>query len=473
MIMNRVVIVSVILLFSYCASAQPRRMNLQQCIDTAIRNNIEVRQSQLDAEASRINHNQARSNLLPAFNGILAHGINQGRSIDPFTNSYVNQNINYANYGVSSSVVLFNGMSLQQNIKANAYARDASLQELQGAKDNLTLNVIFAYLQVLNNEDVLGLSYSQEAVSRQQVARLEVLNRQGAISPSQYHDLVGQWKNDELTVMNNRNLLYSSKLLLTQLMNIPFDTSLQLERVGMEAILQAPEGSAADVYSKSMESLAIVKAADLRNKSAIANLRSVKGQLYPTVYLAANVNTNYSSVAMRELIQNVSEVPTSAFVTVNGTKQSVYVQQYGVEKIPYTNQVKNNIFSNFEAGIRFPLFNAFATRNRVRLAEVNVKNTQLAEESTKVQLRQSIEQAQLNRMTAWERYKVLQDQVAAFTASFRAAEIRFNAGIGTSVDYLIAKNNLDRASANLVIAGYDYLLRTRVLNFYSGTISGQ
>lgn len=467
--MKRTIVFTGLLLAAFLVKAQtPATVTLQESIATALKNNIQVKRGQLDINTADLNHRQARANLLPVLNGNISHGINQGRSIDPFTNTYVNQNINYANYGLSSDVVVFNGMNLRHTARQNAYAADASRMDLQALKDNITLNVIFAYLQVLTNEDVMHLSANRAVVTRKQVERLEVLNRQGAISPAQLYDLVGQLKEDELSEATSRNALYSAKLQLTQLMNIPYDSSLRLSRTGMEELPVPPAGTAADVYAKALEQLAVVKSAKLRIQSAESGLKAARGALFPILYAAGNLNTNYSSIASRDLINKVQDVTTSAYVNVNGNRVPVITQQYGSEKIPYGNQLKNNVFSNMEVGLRIPLFNSFVSRNRVKRAEITVRTMELAEESAQVQLRQDVEQAHLNMTNAWQRYNLLQDQVSAFATSFRAAEVRFNAGVGTSVDYLIAKNNLDRATANLVIAQYDYLLRKNVLDYYSG-----
>jgi outer membrane protein len=116
--------------------------------------------------------------------------------------------------------------------------------------------------------------------------------------------------------------------------------------------------------------------------------------------------------------------------------------------------------------LRIPIFNNFRTRNNIKLADIAVRNNQLIEENTKLQLRQQIEQAHLNMTNAYERYKVLLDQVAAYATSFRAAEARLTAGVGTTVDYVIAKSNLDRANISLIAAKYDFVLRKKVLDYY-------
>ena len=223
------------------------------------------------------------------------------------------------------------------------------------------------------------------------------------------------------------------------------------------------------MYNNATNGLAIVKAAELRRKSAEAAVKVSRGALYPTLALGGNLNTNYSSAATQETFTNITETPTSNYVLINGTKQPVIVprENFTSEKINYSSQLSNNISSNIGVILRVPIFNSFTARNRVKLATIDLKNASLVTQNTKVQLRQDIELAYVNMGNAFERYKILIEQVAAYSESFRAAEVRFNAGVGNTVDYMIAKDNLDRANINLVSAQYDYLLRKRILEFYN------
>lgn len=433
--MNRVVF---FLLFLFVANgANAQTFTLQQAIDTAIANNIPVKQSNLLMEAAGINWKQARLNRFPDLNANVNHGINQGRSIDPFSNSYVTQQINFAGYGINSGMLLFNGMNLNNMVKQNAYAFEASKMEWQQAKDNLTLNVILGYLQVLNNEDIVASSMRQAELSQKQMERLEILDKQGAIIPSLLSDLKGQYMNDQLAIISARNELETSKLNLAQLMNIFYSKSMQLERINVNEMLTAYGQEPDIIYQNALQQFALIKSVDLRKQSARYALRATKGELFPSLFFNSNLNTNYSSVA-----QNTAG------------------------KIPYGEQLNNNVFSTIGLGLRIPIFNSLTVRNRIKLADITLRNTELIEENTKQVLLQQIEQAHLNMNNAFERYKALVEQVNAYAQSFKAAEVRFNSGVGTSVDYLIAKNNLDRANINLIIAQYDFVLRKKVLNYY-------
>jgi len=436
--MFRVLTISFFLFFGLQGKVQV--YTLQQAIDTALANNIPVKQSGLLAQTARVNFNQSRLNLLPYVDADIVHGMYNGRSIDPSSNNYVNQNLNSANYQINGGFVLFNGGNLQNTIKQNAAAYEASTMEWQQARDNLVLNVILAYLQVLNNEDVVASATNQATVSQKQLERLDVLNKQGAIKPSEFYDLRGQLMNDQLSIVTARNLLESSKLALAQLMNQPYDPQMKLERIDVSEFLTSYANSSNDVYQNALQQFSLVKAVELRKKSFVYGSKAARNALFPRVSIGGGLNTNYSSIA-----QNASG------------------------KIPYNSQLRNNVSTSLGVGVNIPIFNRYQQRNRVKLADILLKNSELEEERTKVQLRQDIEQAHLNMTNAYERYKVLLDQVAAYTESFKAAEVRYNAGVGTSIDYLTAKDRLDRANINLISAKYDFVLRKKVLDYYNNS----
>ena len=185
------------------------KLTLQQCVETGIAKNLDVQQSNIHMQTSKINWNQARLNMLPTLNANANAGLNQGRSVDPFTNTYVTDKVNYSNYGVSTDVVLFNGFYLQNSAKQNALAYEASKMDWQQQKDNLTINIILSYLQVLSNQDLLTQAINQAALSKNQVDRLDILNKDGAIQPSQFFDLKGQYANDQLSIISSQNALES------------------------------------------------------------------------------------------------------------------------------------------------------------------------------------------------------------------------------------------------------------------------
>ncbi|MDT3401680.1 TolC family protein [Mucilaginibacter terrae] len=458
---------------SYCQTADSV-YKLQQCIDIAIKNNLTVKRSELDMERSRIYWQQQRANLLPTFSGNVNHGISTGRSIDPFTNTYLNQQITSADYGANANLILFNGMTIQNSIRQTSLAYQAGKMDFEQAKNDITLNVITTYFQAINNADLLVLANNQLEVSKQQVQRLQVMNSNGAVKPSDYYDVKGQQSTDQLSVINTRNALEASKLNLLLLMNVPYSRSISLQRLNAAEL---PAGkfnqSANQVYDQALASLPLVKAATLRRQSTEKKVQAAKGLLYPTISLFGGVGTRYSSAARRSVFLDSTEVNTGMFIKTPAGNQSVYgyTQNYGSEKVGYYNQFKNNYSTQVGIGLQIPILNAFQNRNRVALAKIDLSEARYIEENTRVQLKQNVEQAYINMTSAYDRYQIYTEQVDAFKESFRTAEIRFNAGVLNSVDYIVAKNNLDRANTNLINARYDYYIRTKILAYYQGNLT--
>ncbi|HEV8083572.1 MAG TPA: TolC family protein [Chitinophagaceae bacterium] len=467
--MKTIFSIIIFLLFTILAHAQ-NKLTLKEAIETGIKNNLLVNQSDLQMQREDVILKQSRATMLPNLNGFANHGTNNGRSIDPFTNGFINQNVNYASYSASSSLLLFNGSSLQNKIKSNRLGHEASQQELQLAKDNLTINVILAYLGVLSAEDILETSRSLSLVTVKQVERLNILNQSGAIPPSQYYDLKGQLANDQITIVDNQAALETAKLNLAQLLNIPYDKNMQLERMPLESFNISYNAEPDKIYQAALQQFAQVKAVHLRTESAEKNIRSIRGELYPTLSLSSDVNTNYSSVATQSVLLNSAFVPSTDYVLVNGSQVPVITKQdnFDTKKINYGSQLKNNKFTSFNLGLAIPIFNASRVRSRVKIAKIDFKNNELIEQNTKTELQQSIERAYVNFTSTADKYKILLDQVNSFQESFRAAEILFNSGATTSVPYLIAKNNLDRTNTNLIISKYDFVLRSKVLDYYEG-----
>jgi len=412
-------------------------ITLQRAVETAITNNLDVRQSGLQQEIAEAYLKQSRASLLPTFNGTIDHTWNKGRSLD-FNNNYVNQENTTAYYSLNGNLTIFNGLRLLNTLKSNQFAFEATTMEWQQSKDRVMLDVILAYLDILSSTDLLAQAYRQADVTQKQIDRLEILNKEGAIKPSDLYDVRGQMGENKVNIINSQNNLNAAKLRLAQLMAVPYDENLEVERLTADQFDMNYKATVDSIYEVALQQLALVKGTELRKKSAEKAVQAAKGSLYPTIGLGAGYNTQYFSTA-RDTASN---------------------------KISYGNQLSNNYNTYAGLGINIPILNGFRSRTQVTLAKISLKNANFIVENTQIQLKQAIERDHLNMEAALSRYQALVEQVNALTESFRAAEIRFNSGVGTSIDYLTVKATLDRATANLIIARYDYVLRTKILDYY-------
>ena len=411
--------------------------------------------------------------MLPTLNGDGNYGVNNGRSIDPYTNTYANQTIRFSNYSLTSSLTLFNMFAIQRSIKQNKLAFQATEYEIQQQKDFVALNVILQYLQILTNEDLLNAAIQQQEVSSKQVERLNILNDEGNISPNLLYDLKGEYAQNQLTVVNAQNDLQTARVTLAQLLNIPYNKNRDVERLTIADFVENTMTNSDSVYQAALHNLAIVKAAELRRNSSVYGVKSYRSQRYPSLYFNGGLFTNYSSIASTQEYVNSADVLTNNYVIDNtNNKLPVYATQdnYATHKIPYGSQFNNNFNSSVSVGISIPLLNNLRNRTQIKTALLQQKDAEVVLNTTKIQLQQNVEQAFIFVTSAKSRFTTLTEQVNAYTESFRVAEIKFNAGAINSVDYLVAKNNLDQANLSLIIAKYDYVLRSMVLDYYSGKL---
>jgi outer membrane protein len=296
---------------------------------------------------------------------------------------------------------------------------------------------------VLDNTELFNQVKNQLLVSKKQVERLEILEKEGANKlPSDLYDLKGTYGDNQLTVVNTSNTLKTSKLNLLQILNIPYQESITLQPINANELAKQTPNSADQVYDIALSQLAYVKAATLRRQSAEKGVSVARGSLLPTISLFGGISTNYSSAA-----------------------------QIAGQNIGYYDQFKNNYGTQVGVTLRVPILNYFQNRNKIALAKIQLQNNIYVEQTTKVQLKQNVEQAYMNMTSAYSRYNVLVEQVKAYTESFRTAEIRFNAGVLTSVDFVVAKNNLDRANLNLINARYDCFIFNKILDYYQGKLA--
>jgi outer membrane protein len=417
-------------------------LSVRQCVDIAIKNNLDVRKSELQMERLDVGYKQAKEYMLPSLNGQGTYNFITGRNFDNTTGNTVTTSTKNGNYSLNSNLALLGGFTNLNAIKQTSLAYQAGKMDFQQAKDQVTINVITAYLQVLDNAELVGQVANQLEVSRKQVERLTILEKEGANKlPSDLYDLKGRYGDDQLSYVNAKNTLEVSKLNLMQILNIPYNKNLKLEPLSVQDVSTKTNATSEAVYSAALQ-LAYVKAAELRTQSAGKGVKVARGVLLPTLSLGSSIGTNYSSNLL-----------------IGGNTQGFY------------DQFKGNYATFVGFTLNIPILNYFQNRNKLSIAKIDLQQAKYVEDNTKIQLKQNVEQAYLNMTSAYERYTVLLDQSKAYQESFRVAEIRFNAGVLTTYEFVQAKNNFDRTNINLINSRYDCYIYNKILDYYQGRLA--
>jgi outer membrane protein len=445
-------------------------LNLQECIDIALKNNLDFKSAELRAETANINFRQSKNALLPTLNGNFNIGKASGRSINPFTNSFINEELTFSNAGLRLGAVVFNGFQLINRWKQQKLNMKASEMEKEDAKYNLILNVTLTYLQVMNTKDLYVLAQNRLETTNEQLKRLKSMFEEEMANPSEYRDFQGLKANDEANLVSSKNNFEDAKLNLMSLLNI--DTDFEVASIDMSIDLNTYSESFEDIYIQALQNMAIVKAGKFRLKASEKGVSVAKSLYVPEISLFANLNTNYSSAAQIFNDSGSSIVETGDFVTLDGQDYQVLSEQtsFTPENIAYRDQFDNNLNSSAGIAVNIPIFNGFNAKNNVALEKIKKEEATIELERIKLQLRTAIEQTYKDMNAAFERYELLKQQAEAYQESMRINEVRFTNGVNNNVEYIISKNNLENARISLNNVKYEYLLRVKLLEYYTGQI---
>lgn len=452
----------------FAQNQEEKQYTLKECINIALENNLSLKSTKNSQKSAKINFKQSKANLLPSINGSYSLGVNNGRSIDPFTNDFINQQLTFSSANLNLNANVFNGFRLLNSLKQQRLNSKAASLEVEQEKQNLILNVTLGYLQVLNSKDVLFLNKQRLKATNKQLKIQKDLYDEGRENPADYTDLLGQKSSDETNILSSEIALNNAKLSLASLLNL--STKIDVSANNFLFNLDKYQYTSNEVFKDALESLATFKARVLRVESAKKGVSVAKALYMPVISLFGSLNTNYSSAAETFTETGSSITQTGDFVTINNQNIPVFTNQksFDAQQINYLDQFDNNLNSVIGVSLRVPIFNGFQAKNNVALEKVRVEESIIALEQTQFEIKNAINQVHFDMEAAFARYQSLSKQVTAFQKSFKINETRFNNGVSNFLAFITSKNNLENSKINLSIAKYDYILRKKVLEYYRG-----
>ena len=461
-------IVSLIIFSGLVVSAQ-QPWTLQQCIDQALKYNIQIKQSSLNNDLNKVQVTQNTASMFPSINGNATQDYNFGRFIDPQTNTYTNrdQQVNSNNFSLSGNLTLFEGLQLQNNLKESKLSYLASQNDLKKIKNDISINVVNFYLQVLFNEDLMKISLDQMNASGVQRDRMKRMYDLGSVNKGNYLDLESQFASDEVKYIQAQSQYTQSLLSLTQLLELDTLRNFTIEKP--EVIIPVFDSTQLQVdriYQVALKTQPDVKSSEYKTLSSEKKLSSARGALYPRIFLNGTIYTNYSSSIQSlnysgiTLIPNVYSTPTDTFYTSVPTP-------VGVDK-PFNNQFNDNLGKAVGFTMQVPIFNGWSSRSNIARSKINLEQSRLNNELTRKNIYKSVQQAVVDASSSYKKFIAGQRSLDALIETFNYNQQRMDLGMINTYDYLFSKNNLANAQANLLQAKYDYIFKIKILDFYQG-----
>ncbi|MCD6179088.1 MAG: TolC family protein [Bacteroidales bacterium] len=417
---------------------------LEDCINYAFENNIQIKQSKLQIESIQANLKQSKFEFAPSLNGTSSLNYNWGRSIDPVTNTYINTNNMSSSFGVNSGLTIFGGFQKINTVKQNELAYSSSLYDSEKIANDIALQLTGAYLNILFNHEMLIVAQNQADVTKQQIERTKNLVEAGILPKGDLLEIEAQGLMEEVNVIRADNNLSLSYLDLLQILDLSANEEFEIERPDISINDELSVIPSEQVYANAVNFMPEIKRAELDVLSSSRNIMIAKGAAYPSLSLRGGLNTNYIDSKLIDFTDPNSPV------------------------MAFWDQISDNISEYLTLSLNVPIFNAYQTTTRIKQAQIQNLNSKFNLELTKNTLRKSIEQKYFDAIAAYKTYHANKATVKSLKEAFKYTEEKFTLGMLNSVDYNLAKSRLTQSESDLLRAKYDYIFKTKILDFYMG-----
>ena len=408
---------------------------LAECIRYAQDHNITLQQRDLQVKQQEIQLDNAKGSRLPQVSGSASENFSFGRGLTA-DNTYSNTNTTSTGISLGTSVPVFQGLRISNNIKEGELNLKAATEDLEKARQDMSVSVAQAYVQILYNMELLDVALNQVGIDSLQVERLSVMLENGKASPAQVAQQKAALGQSRLSATQARNNLNLSLLDLSQLLELPNPEGFSIVRpaVPIDGILL---GNPEDIYLEAIEKKPEIRAEMFRLDATDFTIKSAKGAFLPSISANGGLGSNFYTM---------SAAPSAAFME----------------------QIKHNFSQYLGISLSVPIFSGFQNRNQVRMAELSRTNQMLQLENTKKTLYKEIQQAYYNAVAAADKYRSSVDAQDSAKESFDLMLAKYENGKANITEFNEARDNWLKAESDLVRSRYEYLYSAKLLDFYRG-----
>lgn len=424
-----------LLLASY--QMQAEEWSLRKCVDYAIEHNISIKQRENVKRQQQLQLSNAKNSRLPNLDGSVSQNFSFGRGLTS-DNTYTNKSTSSTSFSLGTSVPLFTGLRIPNTIKLNQLNLEASTADLEKAKNDISVQVAQAYVQILYSMEIADVARRQVSIDSMQVVRLQAMIDNGKASEAELAQQKATLAQGRLTATQAKNQYEQAVLTLTQLLELPSADKFTVERPKVGDITNSNEKYSVEaIYAEALGVKPEVKAEELRLKGSEYNINIARSGWYPQLSLSAGLGTNYYKTS-------------------------------GFKGESFSDQMKNNFSQYIGLNLSVPIFNRFQTRNSVRSAKIERETQQLQLDNVKKSLYKEIQQACQAANAASAKYASSIEAGKSSNAAFRLMQAKYENGKANITEFNEAKNNLMKAESDLAQAKYEFVFQTTLVDFYRG-----
>ncbi len=449
--------------------------SLEKCVRHALEVNYNIKQSQLNISGAKLTDELNRFARYPYLDGNGNYGLNYGRSVNPSTYTFQNAQTSYNSWSLNAGITIWNGNRINNTIKQGSFDLEASRADLEQTSNNTALSVAQAYLQILLNEEQVENAKKRLGSSQDLLAKTEKQIRAGSLAQNARYDILATIAKNEQSLVTANNNVEISYLNLKQLLVIDPDYNLRVERPQVVIPDDHPENYVLkNIYSTALNNQPLIRAGDLRVKSAELGVKVAEAAQLPQLSATASVNSNYSSsisVDDPTLGTPYTRLSPISIQDATGKVTTLDIVQSGYSNLPtksYFGQLNDNLGEGLGLRLSVPIFDNNRNKIGVERARLTIESQRLTNDRNKQQLKSDIQTAIANARAAKQTLEAAQKTFDAQRIAFENNDKRFQIGGVSAFELSQAKSNADSAESDLTVAKYDYLFKLKIVDYYEG-----
>ncbi|SFJ41939.1 TolC family protein [Olleya namhaensis] len=408
--------------------------SLEDCITYAIENNITVKEAALNKSIAEIDYSKAKSSRLPNLFGSASQSFSSGNTIDPITSSYVTDQINSTNVGINSTMTLFQGNQISNQIKQNKLLLEQRVFLEEVEKNNIELNILEVYLQTLYSKESIAISENNLAASEKEVLRAKARLDAGTIALSDYTEAQSQAATNKYNVIASKNDYQQYIIQLKQLLELSPLEDLEIETIDENMDLINLEIDKNQLYNNAIGFLPEIQASKLNIAANEKELDIAKGGFLPTLSLTGSIGSGYTSI-----------------------NDNTFSDQFDI-----------NFNQKIGLSLTIPIFNRNQTKAAVQTATVNIEKAQIQKQGAEKEVYKKVETAYQNAVSAQEQVIAAEASKTAAEQSYKLAQKKYELGGLSTTDLVISQNTFTNAQQNYLQSKYLNILYHQLLQFYQG-----
>lgn len=440
---------------------QNQKLSLEKCYAT-IKNNPQILRQKYTSDLNAASVEQLKANRIPSVNGSVSQNINFGRSIDPFTNQFVQKQILSNNFSLNSSLVLFNGLQNNWLIAQNQHAIQANDYATEKLINDLCANAANLYFEILMNSEQLKTLNLQIENTKIQLEKAQKLVKNGASTEANLLQLEAQQLNEENTIFNLKSKISIAKNNLCLVLNIPYDTTLSLDF----------DTTALSFHTKdaqlNFENFPQIKESNERIRIAYYSYRASRGSQMPKLVLNAGITTVYSNQNKENFGSAATRFNFTGFVN-NDVNSPVFLpyQTYDKRTVGFYNQLDQNLSQYVNLQLQIPIFNNKLVHTNIKKSVINQKTSELNKQIAQRQLEADFNQIKINYENSIGKFQNTNKQLDFNKRYYTTMEKRYDAGISDLYILLLEKNKVINTETELLRLKYEALFYEKMLDFYA------